>query len=77
MINILSREKETFSETNWKGVNRLIMHLNSTKELNLVISTDEQTILVIYTNVDWACDMKKRRLTTGNLVLPSKSKKSI
>lgn len=66
-VNILSRRNENPREKDWNAVKRVIKYLNTTKNLNLIISKEEQPVLTTYADADWAGDTSDRKSTTGNL----------
>lgn len=66
--HILSRRCEKPRERDWTAIKRVIRYLNTTKDLNLRISSGELPDLKVYCDADWAQDKQDRKSTSGNIV---------
>lgn len=51
-INILSRKNKNSTEVDWKALKRVMQYLNATKNLNLIINTENAPILEAYSDAN-------------------------
>ena len=66
-INILSCRHENPRKKDWKAVNSVIRYLKTTKNLKLIISKNEESILTSFVDLDRASSKHGRKSTLGNL----------
>ncbi len=67
-VGVLARHNAAPGIRHWNAAIRLLQYASSTRDIGLVMTKSQGTVVEAYSDADWAGDKDTRRSTTGSVV---------